>query len=164
MSKVPIQLGTKNARSCEGCTKCCEGWLSGDIYGKEMYPGTPCQFVEINVGCSIYEKRPKDPCKNFQCLWKTSESVPREFSPNEQGVILANQMVEGIPYLAAVYAGKDFSSEMFFWLISYAVQNQLNLQWTVEGRPHHIGSIDFITAMTRIYPKAENIELPRRLP
>jgi hypothetical protein len=166
VSKVPLQLGTKNARTCKDCTKCCEGWLYAEILGQELVPGSPCRFVETNVGCTIYEEeqRPKNPCDTYQCFWKLSNDVPEKFSPRTQNVILSKQSIEGIEYLAATYAGSHLSSEMFSWFISYGVQNQLNLQWTVEGRPHHVGSIDFITAMTRIYPEAENIELPRRLP
>jgi uncharacterized cysteine cluster protein YcgN (CxxCxxCC family) len=163
MSKVYLELGIKTSRTCEGCTKCCEGWLYAEIDGQELTPGSPCQFVKINVGCSIYEERPQDPCRTFQCLWKTSESVPKEFSPKAHGVILSKQSVGDIEYLSATYAGNHMNADMFSWFMSYGVENQLNLQWTIEGRVHCMGSIDFTEAMKTIYPEAETIELPRRL-
>ena len=35
-------------RSCDGCTKCCEGFLPAVIYNKYMYQGRPCHFKKKN--------------------------------------------------------------------------------------------------------------------
>ena len=40
-------------RNCNNCTKCCEGWLSGEVNGYSFYPGRPCHFMKCD-GCSIY--------------------------------------------------------------------------------------------------------------
>ena len=151
MSKISLQLSKKNGRTCDGCTKCCEGWLTANIYGEEMYPGKPCQFVDIGVGCTIYKKRPTDPCKTFQCAWRAAEVVPEQFSPVNTGVIVVEQRVEGIPYLSAVFAGKEIDTEMLSWFVSYAVGRQLNIEWKYQDRPYHIGRVDFIEAMARRY-------------
>ncbi len=42
-------------RSCSDCTKCCEGSLSGEVFGKTFYSGKPCHFVKLNEGCSVYK-------------------------------------------------------------------------------------------------------------
>lgn len=151
MSKISLQLSKKNGRTCDGCTKCCEGWLTANIYGEEMYPGKPCQFVDEGIGCKIYKKRPEDPCKTFQCVWRAAEFVPEQFSPKETGVIIVEQNIDGIPYLSAIFAGSEIKTDMLSWLVSYGVGRQLNMEWTVGGVPHHIGRVEFIQAMARRY-------------
>ena len=56
-------------RACDGCTRCCEGWLTGIAYGYEFYPGKKCHFLS-SKNCTIYPIRPDNPCKTFQCQWK----------------------------------------------------------------------------------------------
>ena len=53
-----INLPVVEGRSCDGCTKCCEGYLAGEIQGKQMGFGKPCFLVEIGKGCNDYENRP----------------------------------------------------------------------------------------------------------
>jgi Fe-S-cluster containining protein len=151
MSKISLQLSKKNARSCDGCTKCCEGYLSATIYGEDMYRGKPCQFVDLGTGCTIYKKRPEDPCKTFQCVWRAADFVPEEFSPKSQQVLVTEQKINGIPYLSAIPAGKEISTEMLSWFVSYGVGRQLNVEWVVEDRPYHLGQVDFIHAMSQRY-------------
>jgi hypothetical protein len=114
-----------------------------------MYPGKPCKSVEAGVGCTIYKDRPKDPCKSFECSWKSSDFVPEEFSPNATGQIISTQFIEGIPYLALAYAGKDLSVELLSWFVAFAVGRQLNAEWSVNGLPYAVGSADFISARNR---------------
>lgn len=143
MAKVSLQLSNKNARSCDGCTKCCEGWLSATIHGEEMYPGKPCQFVDAGVGCKIYNKRPKDPCKNFACMWKVVDDVPEEFKPSEIDVIFTRYDIQGVPYLAAVEAGSKLDSSVLSWFVTYCVARLLNACWTIEGKTFWMGSPEF---------------------
>lgn len=150
MSKVFLQLNAKNSRSCDGCTGCCEGWLTGNIYGEDMYPGKPCQFVKVGVGCTIYKKRPKDPCKTFQCSWRTSEVIPERFSPSKTGVIIVEQQVQGMSYLKAVFAGNEMDIDMLSWFLSYSVAEQQNVEWTIKGQTYQIGQSEFIAAASVI--------------
>ena len=62
-------------RSCGSCTKCCEGWLSGEALGHKFYPGKPCHFIAIGKGCSVYAKRPQEPCVSYKCGWISNEAV-----------------------------------------------------------------------------------------
>src|SRR5256885_5303722 len=64
---------TPGARQCGSCTACCDGWVKGTILGHEMKPGQPCHFRGEGC-CSIYERRPVDPCRNFVCGWLQQES------------------------------------------------------------------------------------------
>jgi hypothetical protein len=151
LSKINLQLTKKNQRSCDGCTKCCEGWLSADIYGEEMFPGKPCRFVEKNVGCSIYDDRPKDPCKNFMCFWRAEDTVPLEFKPSEIGSLITSQDVEGIEYYSLVECGVKLDSQMLSWFVTYCLSNQINALWTVDGEPYWMGDPRFNNAMDRRY-------------
>jgi hypothetical protein len=148
MSKVTLSLG-RNRRSCEECTKCCEGWLTAEINGKMMYPGNPCEFVQSGVGCSIYKNRPKEPCKIFECSWKASDFVPIEFNPKAIGQVISTQVIEGIPYMLMSYAGKEVTAEMLSWFVTFVIGRQLNAEWSVGDKVHAIGSPDFISARNR---------------
>lgn len=149
MAKIPLFIKGDNGKSCEGCTKCCEGYLSANILGEEMYPGKACRFVLKGEGCSIYEDRPKDPCRGFQCFWRASEIMPMEFKPSEVGVIVSNQEIFGVPYLRLDEAGNEVPADVLSWFVTWAVGNQLNVSWTVKDKTHTMGSSDFHQAMAR---------------
>ena len=40
-----IQLPLLNSRTCGDCTKCCEGYMSGVVFGKPFYAGNPCHLL-----------------------------------------------------------------------------------------------------------------------
>src|SRR5687768_2081971 len=68
-------------RKCGSCTACCDGWVEGTIHGHEMRPGTPCHFRGEGC-CTIYERRPQQPCRNFICGWLAPGSpFPDAFRP-----------------------------------------------------------------------------------
>ena len=64
---------TPTGRKCGECTTCCGGWVAGNMLGHEVKPGSPCPFVRAD-GCSVYERRPTNPCKNFVCGWLLPDS------------------------------------------------------------------------------------------
>lgn len=148
MAKVSLSLG-KSARSCEGCTKCCEGWLSANILGEDMYPGKACQFVEPSVGCTIYKTRPEDPCKTFECIWRATDYVPEKFSPTNTGQMIVAQRLYGIDYLVMVYSGQEVDPEFLSWFTTFAVGRQLNVEWSVQGVLYALGSPAFMEARQR---------------
>ena len=149
MSKVSLSLGKKNRRSCDGCTKCCEGWLAADILGNPMYPGCSCKFVEEGKGCTIYKDRPKDPCKTFECMWRGTDAVPIEFKPSEVNSIISNQEIEGIKFLALIEAGEKMRAEVVAWFIMFVTGRQLNAEWEIDGKRTAVGHPDFIQAIER---------------
>ena len=77
-------------RECGKCTACCEGWLSGNINGEEMYVGKKCRHI-CATGCAIYEKRPQEPCRNFSCVWLKNNSLPDWLQPILSGVIIKEE-------------------------------------------------------------------------
>ena len=152
MARIAIPIFKKEqGRSCDECTKCCEGWLAATIHGEDMYPGKPCQFVDPGVGCKIYKDRPKDPCKTFSCMWKVVDDVPEEFKPSQSGIILHHQEVDGIGYLNASEAGSEISPLMLSWFVSYCLSNQVNAHWVADGKDFWMGMPDFNEAMSRRY-------------
>lgn len=147
MSKIPLTISIKNARSCDGCTKCCDGWLVGKIAGEMMYPGKPCQFCQPGVGCSNYDNRPQDPCRTFMCLWREDETVPIEFKPSEVNSIISRQEVDGIPFLGLQEAGETMRPEVLDWFIKFVTSRQINAEWEIDGKRSGGGSPEFVQAM-----------------
>lgn len=136
-------------RSCNECTKCCEGHLKTNIKGHEVYPGNPCFFVKIGVGCTSYEDRPKDPCQNFKCYWLSNTQMPEEFKPSNSGVILTWQTVEEFDYLALINAPTNPSVQLLSWALSEANRINSNFSWNIDNQVYWTGSVDFCDAMLR---------------
>ena len=134
-------------RSCDGCTKCCEGYLEGVSYDYSFYPGRPCQFVKIGVGCSIYSQRPKDPCVDYKCSWILEENFPEWMKPNLVDVIVTKNLINNIPYLNAVEAGSVMSSKVLSWIINYCIARHINLRYQVENGINLLGSPEFLAAI-----------------
>jgi len=153
MDFLPIVEG----RSCEGCTKCCEGHLRATIKGHEMGSDNygelkPCIFVEIGKGCGDYEDRPMNPCKIFKCDWLTNPDMPESFKPSRSNAIFTTRTVNGIQYMKLIEAGKKLDSEVLSWAIEHALMNGINFSWRVLSNIFWIGSEDFNIMMDKDYP------------
>ena len=153
MNNQPIVEG----RSCDGCTKCCEGYLAGDIRGHYMgiMPDQsikPCFFVEIGKGCKDYSNRPYDPCSTFKCDYLTNPEMPNSFKPSRANAIFVTRTVKGIEYLKLIEAGRKLDSEVLSWAISYALVNNLNFAWSVLDNMFWIGNEEFNKMMDEDYP------------
>lgn len=134
-------------RGCGTCTKCCEGWLAGDALGHSFYPGKPCHFIAIGKGCTVYAKRPKDPCVSYQCAWIQNEDIPEWFKPDAINAIVDFRKIGEIPYFKLTEAGEVLSSKVLSWAINYAIANQLNFCWDINKGPNYFGSPEFVKAM-----------------
>ena len=148
-TNLPI---VSNKRECGTCTKCCEGWLSGDVRGHKMYPGKPCFFLEIGIGkpsgCSDYENRPDDPCKKYKCFWIADENIPDEFKPEVSGVILDMMKIKGFDALRMISAPNDPDVDMLTWAFKHVFSTGvLNMFWTIEKQSHWIGTAEFVEMM-----------------
>lgn len=139
----------QNKRSCNGCTKCCDGLLIGNVNGHEMRPGVPCFYLK-GQKCSIYETRPEYPCRNFECLWlSTPDLVPEEFWPGQTNIILYDRFSpEGNPYLAI--HGK-VSVEVLDWAVQLIQFNKRDsIMYEMGGYIKFLSaSPKFIEEMTR---------------
>jgi hypothetical protein len=139
-------------KECGTCTKCCEGYLSANIRGHEMYKGKPCIFVEIGKGCKEYDKRPLNPCKTFSCGWKIIEGMPDEFKPETSGVIFTWRTTEkNLQYLQMHRAPNNPSPQVLTWVFIYAIQNAINFLWDVDDKCYYFGNDAFCYEMKLIY-------------
>lgn len=135
-------------RSCGDCTKCCEGYVSGNVKGHEMFYGTPCFFLQQGK-CSDYENRPKDPCKSFECEWLSNPKVPDWLYPHKSGIIIHEQKIENHYYLRLTFAGNMPSVSALSWFLLYGIKNNINLCWVDSDGEQWSGDILFEEAMTR---------------
>lgn len=77
-------------RDCGDCAACCEGWLTTNALGNDIYLEHPCPHSNGH-GCTIHEKRPNDPCRIFFCAWAAVGSeLPQWMQPSQSGVIVLN--------------------------------------------------------------------------
>lgn len=136
-------------RKCDGCNKCCQGYLTATIYGFDMFPGKPCQFVS-KTGCSIYPSRPVNPCQVFKCVWKSNAAVPASFKPDELGIMMINANIDGIPYVRIVSAGKEISLEVIDWAVGIVNSRKIeNIVYTQNNSTRIIShNKDFVSKFT----------------
>jgi len=112
-------------RQCFPCTACCEGWLTAEINGVKMMPGTPCVNCTKH-GCKIYEKRPENPCVSFKCAWLAKpDKIPEQMKPTECGAILTLSKWKGRQMLNATPVGKTIPSDTLEWL--FAIASELSI-------------------------------------
>ena len=137
----------KTHRKCGDCTACCDGRLSTTIFGYKSV-GRPCHYLKEGQGCSIYKHRPKDPCKVFECGWLKDKhfKYPEFLKPNISGLLLMDwkKTKSGIPYIIAV-ANKNqkYNNDAVFWLLNYCNDNDLNIEFILQGVKYYIGSKEF---------------------
>lgn len=149
-SKSELPMAT---RSCGNCEKCCEGHLEADIYGGLIKPGTPCRFLDAGKGCSIYSKRPKNPCRIYQCLWLKDPSTPDWIKPNLTNAIIDDFPINGFPCVRVNEAGEKLPSDVLTYAMEYAISRELNLFWKIDGIAHWMGSPEFCAHMEIVYGK-----------
>ncbi len=138
-------------KECGTCTKCCEGWLTANINGIDIYPGKPCFFIEIGKGCTIYKDRPENPCKSFQCGWKQIENMPDEFKPENSGVIMHwNNILNGFWVISK--APNNPTVDFLSWAIIYAKSNNNNILWYIDDKSWWLGDDEFCKKMTEDHP------------
>ena len=138
-------------RKCDTCTKCCEGYLSGEAKGKSFYIGKPCHFVSIGKGCSIYSERPKNPCVSYKCSWITNQDIPEWMKPDFINTIIDTREIKGISFINVVEAGQTLRADVLTWVIRYAISQGMNIRWQVNGSFNWLGSDEFNTLMTEIH-------------
>jgi hypothetical protein len=131
------------ARQCGTCTACCDGWVKGTVFGHEMKPGQPCHFRGDGC-CTIYERRPANPCRNFICGWLQEESpFPEEFRPDRLGVlIIPKRWRDKIAYILCS-AGRDPDEALLAWMRSYSLMTDRPFIYAQAGERFGFGSREF---------------------
>ena len=142
--KLPIL-----SRVCGDCTKCCEGWLEGVVHGYKMFRGCSCHFLEKT--CSVYEHRPENPCKSYNCAWLKEDQIPMWMKPNLSNVIMTklstraptDEGMRTIEYYDIIEAGSKLDAVVLNWLINWAIDNKLNIAYELDGKVHAMGDSKF---------------------
>lgn len=132
-------------RECGSCGKCCEGWLTGEAHGHPFWPGRQCHFRSKD-GCTIYAKRPANPCKSFKCMWLEHDSIPTWMKPDEINAILVWRTAGEHGYMSIHEAGGKLQAEVLSWAVHHALANNLNLVYHIDGGHNRIGSPAFLKA------------------
>lgn len=130
---APLLVVEKPKRTCDGCTKCCEGHLDGVAHGHNFQKGKPCFYLSPNKGCSIYMSRPEDPCRKFQCAWLSNDVLPMWMRPDLSNVIVTTKNFDDGEWIQVVEAGKKIDSSVLSWLLIWAANEKLNIRYQVDG-------------------------------
>lgn len=121
-------------RRCGDCTACCEGWLHGQAYDNYFYRGRPCHFMKKGVGCSIYAKRPDNPCQTYKCAWLTEYTLPDWMQPTQSNVILTWRTDDNKKtYLEMTEMDSKVRSEVLSYVIQYAANLRMKIHYQVSG-------------------------------
>ncbi|MGV6827116.1 MAG: hypothetical protein ACWA5Q_09075 [bacterium] len=121
-------------RECQPCTACCDGWVSMNIDGAEVFAGHPCPH-STGAGCDDYDNRPQDPCVSFRCAWIIEDSpLPDWMKPSNAKVMLLFNATEwqGIPVDLAVPVGKKVPPRALNWLKQFAQENGRPFMYTEQ--------------------------------
>jgi hypothetical protein len=119
-------------RTCDGCTMCCQGHLTGQAYGHTFQQGKPCFFVSAK-GCTIYEDRPVEPCKSFECDWLKYDYLPMWMRPDLSKVIVRRTIEDNTEWVYIVEAGQKMDAAILSWIIIWATNNKINIKYEVDG-------------------------------
>lgn len=145
-----------SGRVCGECKACCQGWLSANILGHEMKPGTPCHFITDN-GCSIYESRPAVPCRTFVCGWLRPDSpFPDGFRPDQLGIIFVPITWQERRAWILVPAGREPDDELLALMRQYSASTGEPHMIKKEGRLLCFGSPEFQQDMLARERNGEN--------
>jgi len=137
------------SRSCNECTKCCEGWLPGSVNGYKFWPGRPCHYQAPGT-CTIYETRPHSPCKSYKCAWLIDPEIPEWLKPSRCDAIITYGVVDGEKYVDVVEAGSTLDSKVLSWLFQkYITGTYKNISYRINSAAHKYGSETFMKAMNK---------------
>jgi hypothetical protein len=133
-------------RECGSCTKCCEGWLFGQVKGQHFQAGRPCHFKGEN-GCTIYEDRPENPCKLYTCEWLVNKNIPEWMKPSSCNVIITKkQWKPGHYYWYVNEAGSKMDSVVLNWLFIMHSVYEIPLRVQVDGGWTNFGPKEFVSS------------------
>ena len=142
-----IPLNAAAGRRCGTCTACCDGWVKGTIEGHDMFPGRPCHFRGEGC-CTIYERRPVDPCRNFVCGWLQAGSpFPEEFRPDRLGVLIIPVRWRGKTAYILRSAGRDPDEALLSWMRDFSVRTESPFFYEQRGERFGFGPRDFQAEM-----------------
>jgi hypothetical protein len=138
-------------RECGNCHKCCEGWLTGFSYGFEFNQGRPCQFLSHERHCTIYDRRPYDPCQAYRCEWLANPLVPEWMKPNHSNVIVTGRQLKEHVYWDLIECGEKLDSSILSWFFLFCLNNQINLVYRINGSINYLATPQFVEDYKEAY-------------
>ena len=93
--------------------------------------GSPCGNC-VGAGCRIYQTRPLDPCRTFNCAWRAEGSVLAEWMRPDQckAIVMFDRLTwRGQPATVAVAVGAIIPQRTLEWLKQHAQLNNRPLLW-----------------------------------
>lgn len=132
LRKTPAQ----QPRTCGACTACCQGWLTTNALGHDIYVGKPCPYLSAS-GCDIHLTRPEEPCRVFFCGWAEANSeLPSWMQPNLSGVIVLSERVlwRDFPVDVLVSANNDPNQRILSWFQQRSIEKMLPFIYQQNGQ------------------------------
>jgi hypothetical protein len=133
-------------RSCDGCTECCKGYVSGYVRNKPFYAGHACHYMG-EKGCTIYKDRPHDPCVAFKCGWLLEEELfPEWFKPSVSKVLIVKLKTDRskIDFYRIVECGQKLDAMYLNYLFLCFLNKKINIQVYMLGGVTNYGSPEFL--------------------
>jgi hypothetical protein len=133
------------SRNCGSCVACCDGSLRIKVFEHEVHPGKPCRFCSDH-GCTIYERRPQDPCQLFVCGWLAPTSpLPEWMRPDKVGLLLlpAKLAWRGLSVDVAVPTGAGPAEPALAWLKEFSQRRQRPLLYQAGEDWYAVGPPEF---------------------
>ena len=150
-----IPVANVAARTCGECTACCDGWVAAVIEGYEMKPGTPCHFRGDGC-CTIYERRPKYPCRDFVCGWlQPGSPFPDDWRPDRIGVMVIQMRWRGREAYVLRSVGRDPDERMLTWMQEMSLRTQRPFFYEVAGERFGFGPPEFQREMSEKVARGE---------
>jgi hypothetical protein len=152
-----VPLVQPEQRQCGSCTACCDGWVKGEIFGHAMMPGQPCHFRGEGC-CTIYERRPQNPCRSFICAWlQPGSPFPEEFQPNRLGVLIIPARWRGeIAYILSS-AGRDPDESLLAWMRELSYRTGRPFFYEQHGERFGFGPAEFQMEMLQRIERGESL-------
>ncbi len=112
-----------------------------------MKPGVRCHFVK-DGGCTIYERRPDSPCRQFECGWVDPDSpFPDSFKPTLLGVIIVKTTWRGQPAYRLAHGGRDLDASSLEWMMNFSRQTNRPFFYEQAGETLGYGPAAFLEDM-----------------
>lgn len=133
MKVTKVYVDSKG-RSCDGCTRCCEGVLKTQVFGYDIGPGHGgCKFLGPK-GCTVYDQRPIDPCRIFQCAWKENSRIPEFMKPDLSNVILMLRYLDTMPFYRMVKCVDNIEDSVYKWAEEFSQQGHNIIAYDKYGK------------------------------
>ncbi len=136
-----IPIAAAPPRQCGECTACCDGWVAG---------GDHC--------CSIYERRPQHPCRDFVCGWLQDASpFPDDWRPDKLGVMVITMKWRGRDAYVLRSAGRDPGETTIAWMRELSLRTGRPFFYEIAGERFGFGPPEFQREMAEKVAHGEKL-------